>query len=286
MTRFQSLLDRPLQAAWVGEWARIWIKPDLFSPQEFFVGAVALQDGVADFRLLTALDRFSCVYGEDRTPIFEQLFAALRAELAAARAARIPVEQLQPPHPFRLELVGNLRTALVGEALDRMLRDGSIPMEPDEPSGRKQRFASRAASDVVSDILNRVRLKSPGEADRIIRDVFYGSEAGQATVNLVTPSAAGIVASGWYARGERIQLEFLLAANQVEAYAASARKTSALFFARPTDQHGLSADTWADVERRLQILGQQQAQKGTRVFADHDPEHLAAQVAEWALAHT
>ena len=61
MTDINALLQRPVQElAWKGQWARVWLRPDVFSAQEYIVGAVAIDAiGVHEFRVLTGPERWS-----------------------------------------------------------------------------------------------------------------------------------------------------------------------------------------------------------------------------------
>lgn len=287
MTDINALLQRPVQElAWKGQWARVWLRPDVFSAQEYIVGAVAIDAiGVHEFRVLTGPERFGCIYGDSAKPMFERLLADLRAVLAVARASRVPLKELPLPDMFRVEMAGGLRTKLPGENLDRMLRDGTVPLEPDEPLGRKLRFSTRSSSEIVEEVLNMVRLRAGFSANEFIREDYFGDQSHQVGVNLVTRRAAGIVASGWYAGVDRIQLEFLLAATRVDAYAAAKKKeAAALFFMRPSVSDGLTQAVWNEVQERLGDLEWQLERKGARVVTHDNADQLAREVVEWAKA--
>ena len=195
MTDLLELLQSPVQApAWVGSWGRVWIRPDVFSAQEFIVGAVALdQEVVHDFRVLSGAERLACVYGEDTKSLFEETLAELRFALTRARVQRLAVLGLSLPQRFRIEIIGSLRTQLPGEGLERMLRDGTIPMEPKEPIGKKPRFAARSAAEVVQEVLERVKHRGGLEADRYVREDHYGDQAHHVEVNLIGPSRQGLL---------------------------------------------------------------------------------------------
>lgn len=285
MTDIHALLKAPTQTpAWQGTWTRIWLRPDVFSAQEYIVAAIALDAGaVHDFRVLSGADRLACIYGDSTKSMFDQLLAELRAALSRARASHSQSAQLYLPDMFRIEQVGSLRTQLAGESLDRMLRDGTIPLEPDEPLGKKPRFLGRPASEVVQEVLDKVKFRAGFGATHFLCEDYFADQAHQVGVNLVTPNAAGIVASGWYAGAERIQLEFLLAAAKVESYAAATHKNDvALFFMRPTLFDGLSQTVWTEVEDRLGVLKWQFEKKGVRVVTHDSVDALAVEVIQWA----
>jgi len=248
------------------------------------VGAVAVEDGrVHDFRVLSGSDRFGCIYGEDARPFFDQLISDLRDALAQARAARLTLETLGLSPTFRLEAVGTMRGQLPGESLDRMLQDGTIPMEPEEPVGRRARFASRPAAEVVQEVIEQVKATAGFDAYQFLREDHFSDQAHQVDVNLVTPRAAGIIASGWYARPDKVQLEFLLAASKVDAYvAAKHRNHSAVFFCRPTVADGLTHDHWLEIESKLNELEWRMGQRGARVVTHDDPRFLAKEIVSWA----
>ena len=285
MTDIHALLKTPTHVpAWQGTWTRVWLRPDVFSAQEYIVAAIAFDGGaVHDFRVLSGADRLACIYGDSAKTVFDQLLAELRAALSRARASHDKCAQLHLPGVFRIEPVGSLRTQMAGENLDRMLRDGTIPLEPDEPLGKKPRFLGRPSSEVVQEVLDKVKFRAGFAATQFLREDYFADQAHQVGVNLVTPRAAGIVASGWYAGAERIQLEFLLAAAKVESYAAATHKDdSALFFRRPTLSDGLSQVAWTEVEERLGVLEWQFEKKGVRVVTHDSADDLAVEVAQWA----
>jgi hypothetical protein len=237
--------------------------------------------------VITSGQKFECVYGAGSKGMFDRLLGELRRILAEARAKHEPLTSEGLPEVFRIEPVGTLRTQMPSESLDRMLRDGTVPMEEDEPTGKQRRFASRQSEDVVKDVLDRVRLRVGFDAERFIREDFFGDQVHQVGVNLVTDVAAGVVASGWYSTSDRIQLEFLLSASKLETYVAATRRErskSALFFMRPTNEYGLTQAVWKDIERRLDDLEWQLVQQQVRVVTLSDAEQMAAEVADWAAS--
>lgn len=285
MTDISALLQAPVHLpAWRGLWSRLWVRPDVFSAQEYIVGAIAIEDGrVHDFRVLSGADRFLCIYGEDARQFFDQLIGDVRDVLAQARASKLALEELGLSPSFRVETVGALRGQLPGESLDRMLRDGTIPLEPEEPAGKRARFASRAAAEVVQEVIQEVKAAAGFDAHKFLREDHFGDQAHQVGVNLVTPRAAGIVASGWYARPDKVQLEFLLAASKVDAYAAAKHRThSAVFFCRPTMADGLTQDNWLDIESKLSELEWRMGQRHARVVTHDQPAFLAKEIVDWA----
>ncbi len=285
----QELLRQPISPPnWQGTWARIWLRPDVFSVQEYLVGAAALDgQGLAEFRVLTGAQKFECIYGAGSKTMFERMLNELSRILGAIRAERQPLTAVSLPEIFRLEPVGSLREQLASEALERMLSDGSMPLEEDAPTGKRARFASRQADDVVRDVLERVRLKAGIGAESFICEDYYADQSHQVGVNLVTPNAAGVVASGWYASADRIQLEFLLGANKLDTYVAAThrdKRKSGFFFMRPTADDGLPRAVAEDVERRLDELEWSLVKQDVRVVTLSDADTLAGHIAEWAQA--
>lgn len=286
-----ELLRTPVaMPAWQGEWARVWLRPDIFSAQEYIVAALAFdKQGLIEYRVLSSGERFGCIYGSDAKAVFEALLSELRMRLASARAMRKGVSQASIPEMFRIEPVGRLQTQMPGEALDRMMTDGTLPMEQEEGSKKKPRFATRDAEDVVREVLDGVRLRAGIAAENFIREDFFGDKGHEVGVNLVTDHTAGIVASGWYSGIERIQLEFLLSASKMETYVAATKrdkKGSALFFVRPTDKSGLTKVAFREVERRLGDLEWQLERQDVRVVTHDDPNVLAGEVIAWAESVT
>ena len=214
----EELLKKPaVMPSWQGTWARLWLRPDVFSAQEYLVGAAALDErGLSDFRVITSVQKLECIYGPGTKVMFDRMLAELRRCLAEVRAAREPLTSDRLPELFRIDPAGSLRVPLPSEALERMLSDGTIPLQEEPSKGKRPRFASRQASDVVREVLDQVRAKLGYEANSVICEDYYGDQKHQVGVNLVVPHAAGVVASGWYSSPERIQLEFLLGANTLD----------------------------------------------------------------------
>ena len=282
----EELLKRPaVMPSWQGTWARLWLRPDVFSAQEYLVGAAALDErGLSDFRVITSVQKLECIYGPGTKVMFDRMLAELRRCLAEVRAAREPLTSDRLPELFRIDPAGSLRVPLPSEALERMLSDGTIPLQEEPSKGKRPRFASRQASDVVREVLDQVRAKLGYEANSVICEDYYGDQKHQVGVNLVVPHAAGVVASGWYSSPERIQLEFLLGANTLDTYVAATnreRAKSALFFMRPTIDDGLTRAIASEVEARLDDLEWRLTQQRIRVVTHSQPDVLAAEVADW-----
>ena len=282
----EELLKKPaVMPSWQGTWARLWLRPDVFSAQEYLVGAAALDErGLSDFRVITSVQKLECIYGPGTKVMFDRMLAELRRCLAEVRAAREPLTSDRLPELFRIDPAGSLRVPLPSEALERMLSDGTIPLQEEPSKGKRPRFASRQASDVVREVLDQVRALLGYEANSVICEDYYGDQKHQVGVNLVVPHAAGVVASGWYSSPERIQLEFLLGANTLDTYVAATnreRAKSALFFMRPTIDDGLTRAIASEVEARLDDLEWRLTQQRIRVVTHSQPDVLAAEVADW-----
>ena len=282
----EELLKKPaVMPSWQGTWARLWLRPDVFSAQEYLVGAAALDErGLSDFRVITSVQKLECIYGPGTKVMFDRMLAELRRCLAEVRAAREPLTSDRLPELFRIDPAGSLRVPLPSEALERMLSDGTIPLQEEPSKGKRPRFASRQASDVAREVLDQVRAKLGYEANSVICEDYYGDQKHQVGVNLVVPHAAGVVASGWYSSPERIQLEFLLGANTLDTYVAATnreRAKSALFFMRPTIDDGLTRAIASEVEARLDDLEWRLTQQRIRVVTHSQPDVLAAEVADW-----
>lgn len=282
----EDFLRKPATSPnWQGIWARLWLRPDVFSAQEFLIGAVALDErGVIDFRVISGAEKFECIYGKGTRAMYERLLSEARKILAKQRADKQPLNDSIFPDIFRVEVVGGLRSQLPSQALERMLEDGTIPMEEDAVKGKRTRFASRQADEVVQEVLDKVREKAGFFAESFICDDYYGDQRHQVGVNLVTQKATGVITSGWYASAERIQLEFLLASTKLDTYVAAKnrdRSKSALFFVRPTVEDGLSRVVATEVEARIEDLEWQLSQQKVRVVTLSNSSEMALEVIDW-----
>lgn len=275
--------------AWIGTWARVWMQPSIFSAQKFIVGIVMLdKKGVCDFRFISGTDKFECVYGVTGRTMAEQLLAAGRTYLAAAREKHAPLTAAGLPPGLEIEPVGYAADKSATHALEVALCDAEIPMEPFGEVAKAARFRSRPSEDVVSDVINAIKLKMHSGADKVLRTDHFGDEKHAGMVNLVLPSAAGIVASGWYASPERVQLELLKAANMVESYMKLHKKPGqpGVFLLRPTSKTGLSRTQGQEMEKALDDVDYFLNRKGLRVAVRDVESELADDVSEWVQTKT
>lgn len=284
----KSILESPKSApAWQGSWVRFWLRPDVFSAQDFIVGVAAIDgDRICDFRVISDAHKFLCIYGVGYRGVIERILCDLRGCLFKARAEKLSLVELKLPEIFRLDIVGSLRAQLPSESLERMLRDGTVPMEGHEhEKGVNNKFKYRAAESVVQDVLNRVRGRIPFHADNFIRSDYFGDESHRVGVNLVKPNAAGMVVSGWYSNSRRVQLEFLLGASKLEAYVAATKRdisSSALFFVLPSVNKLPKKSALITAEGELEVLKWQLRQKRILVVSNSDLDSVAAEVISWA----
>lgn len=273
--------------AWVGTWARIWMQPSVFSAQKFVVGIVMLdKKGLCDFQFITGTEKFECLYGPPGRTVAESLLAAGRAQLAQARETHAPIGAHTMPPGLFLEPVGYAADKSAAHALENALCEAEIPMEPFPEAARAPRFKSRTGEEVVADVINAIKLKMKFKASDVLRTDHFGDEKHTGMVNLVLPNSAGIVASGWYASSERVQLELLKAANMVESYMALHQKAgkAGVFFLRPTTASGLNRSQSLEIETALDQLDYHLEQKGLRVATRDLEGELAEDVAEWVSA--
>lgn len=273
--------------AWRGTWARIWLKPSIFSAQTYIVGLAVLdQNGICDFRFITDTDKFGCIYGEQGRAHAENLLTTARQCLFRAREMRVPIGRDTLPPGFHLEPVGYAAGASALDALEGALNEAEIPMEPRPELAKAPRFKSRTPEEVTAAVLDALKNKLGFNANAIIREDYFGPEAYTARVNLVKSDSAGVIASGWYASPERVQLELLRAVTVVDSYVAAHGKTGqpGVFFLRPTVQSGLRREQNLAIENALDQIDWQLGQKGLRVATRDQEVDLADDIAEWASA--
>ena len=271
---------------WRGTWARLWLKPSVFSAQSFIVGVAAFDDkGLCDYRFISDTSKFECVYGESGRYHVDMLVGHARARLNIARERHEPVTTTTMPPGIQIDPVGYLAGASATEALESAIDEADIPMEP-KPETKAQRFRSRAADDVVVSVMNAIRTKMGIKAESILREDMFGDQSHTARVNIALPNRAGIIASGWYAGAERVQLELMRAAATVESYMKYSKKagTAGVFFLRPTEESGLKKAQSEAIESALNDVTWLFDQKGLRVVTREYEAELATDVEEWANA--
>ncbi len=287
MNLLEVLHSPPLHAApaaWRGTWARLWLQPSIFSAQRFLVGLAMLdQRGLCDFRLISGTDKFEFVYGEAGRTLVDQLIAEIRQTLAAAREQHAPLNGLALPYCLHIDPVGFASDLSAQHALEAALTEAEIPMEPQPELAKAPRFKSRPADQVVQDLFKAVKQRMGMKADAILREDHFGDEKHIGMVNLVQPHGAGILASGWYADSQRVQLELLKSANLVESYMRHNKKQGqpAVFLLRPTTENGLNPKQSLEIENALDQLDYHLTSKGLRVTTRNFESDIADDVAEW-----
>ena len=271
--------------AWRGTWARLWIKPNIFSAQTFIVGIAVYDDkGLCDFRFISETDTFECVYGESGREQVNQLLAQARQHLGSARENHTPATaQIMPPG-FQIDPVGYAAGASATDAMESALSEAEIPMEPKPDVSKIQRFRSRLADEVISSVMDDVRTKMGLKAENILREDHFGNQSHHARVNIALPNSAGIISSGWYAGADRVQLELLRAVTIVDSYMAHSKKTGqpGVFFLRPTTESGLKKDQSMAIENAIDDVDWQLKQKGLRVVVREFESDLAGDIVEWS----
>jgi len=270
---------------WRGQWARIWLQPSVFSAQRFLIGLAMMDStGLCDFRLITGTEKFGCIYGDAGRDLVDQIITQARQALATAREHHTPVDARTLPPGVTIDPVGMVADRSPTQALETALVEAEIPMEPRPELVKAPRFKSRPADEVVAEVLDSIRLRMKLDANTLIRQDHFGDEKHTGMVNLVRPHAAGMVVSGWYANSQRVQLEFLLAANMVESYMAHHKKTgeAAVFLLAPTVEDGLSAKQSQEIDDALDQIDYHLRSRNLRSAVRNRVDDLAGDVAEWA----
>ncbi len=273
--------------AWRGTWARLWVKPSIFSAQSYIVGlAVFDSKGLCDFRFISDTDKFECIYDESGRYHIDQLIAQARQRLGFARENHTPVTTETMPPGLVIDPVGYVSGATAADAMESAVSEAEIPMEPKPDVSKAPRFKSRTAEEVIASVMDSVRVKIGLKAETFLREDHFGDQKHHASVNVALPNSAGIISSGWYAGADRVQLELLRAVTTVDSYMIHSKKTGTpgVFFLRPTTESGLKKDQSAAIENALDQLDWQLKQKGLRVLVREFESDLANDVAEWARA--
>lgn len=283
-----EILNSPAAAtapSWRGTWARIWLQPSIFSAQRFIVGLVILDDqGVCDFRFITGTEKFECVYGEAGRELVDKLITQGRQALGNAREKHLAINATMMPPGLFIDLVGMASDQSVERAIESVLTEAEIPMEPRPEMARAPRFKSRLASEVVRDAVDAIKARIGIKADQILREDHFGDEKHVGKVNLVLPDAAGIVASGWYVGSDRVQLELLKSVNMVESYMHMHNKKgeAGVFLLRPTVEDGLNPKQSQEIDNALDQLDYFISSRGMRMTTRNQKGDIADDVAEWA----
>lgn len=270
---------------WRGTWARLWIKPNIFSAQTFVVGiAVFDARGLCDFRFISDTNKFECVYGASGRSHIDQLIDHARQRLSSARDKHEAITALTMPPGVLIDPVGFAAGNSAADAMEFAITEAEMPMEPAQEVSKTPRFKSRAAEEVIASVMNSIRNKMGIGAETILREDSFGDQHHFASVNVALPNKAGVISSGWYAGADRVQLELLRAVTTVESYMAHSKKTgkAGVFFLRPTIESGLKKEQSDAIELALDQVDWQLKEKGLRVVTREFEDELAGDIEEWS----
>ena len=270
---------------WRGTWARLWVKPSIFSAQTFVTGVAVFDErGLCDFRFINDTNKFECVYGESGRHQVDQLIADARKRLNAARENHEAVTTLTMPPGVVIDPVGFIAGSSPSDAIESAITEAEMPMAPAQEATKPSRFKSRAPDDVIASVMDSVRSRMGFNAESILREDSFGDTSHFASVNVALPNKAGVISSGWYASAERVQLELLKAVTTVESYMAHNKKTgkAGVFFLRPTIESGLKKEQSDAIELALDQVDWQLKEKGLRVVTQEFEKDLAIDIEEWS----
>jgi hypothetical protein len=134
-----------LAPTWRGTWARLWLKPSVFSAQSFVVGvAVFDKAGLSDFRFISDTNKFECIYGESGRFHVDQIISQARQRLSAARENHEAINTATMISGVQIDPVGYISGASASGAMESAMNEAEIPMEPAPEQSKTARFKSRA----------------------------------------------------------------------------------------------------------------------------------------------
>lgn len=276
--------DSSRAPSWKGTWARIWVKPSIFSAQTFIIGlAVFDETGLSDYKLISDTIKFNYIYDESGQAVVNQLLAEARLCLGSARENRRPLTTMMLPPGLQIDPVGYISGQSNFHAMEEALNEAEIPMEPKPEEFKLARFKSRKPDEVTKSIIDEIKKKIGFQADQFIRETHFSNSANTAGANLILPHSVGMIASGWYSEPHRVQLELFKAANTVELYSAQSEKNGkpGLFFLRPTEKSGLRLEQSKQIENSIDEIDWRLGRKGFKLAIREFENDLAEDVANW-----
>ncbi|MEL4251130.1 hypothetical protein AAEH72_08985 [Shewanella xiamenensis] len=266
-----------------GQWFNIRWTPDLATGEKLNIGVGFVEDGRVHSRLLSYFERVKCLYGE-RGIYHVELVTSIVGESLRQNKKVSPIPQITYDNS------GYAQGFSIDEILTSLFEQTVHLQKKIRVSGNEKRFNSINTDKLYTSLVDELRIKAalqfeefvPAESSIFINDSFGSHE-------LFVPFRdnkilVGGLASAVYSSVQRIELNLLKAARDVEAAVKLGKGTKAsVFILMPGDEvEKLSKEQVISIDNSLDKFRWHMNKQGISVGGHTSVSGLADEICSWA----
>ncbi|KZK67406.1 hypothetical protein A1L58_03520 [Shewanella baltica] len=266
-----------------GQWFNIRWTPDLATGEKLNIGVGFVEDGRVHSRLLSYFERVKCLYGE-RGIYHVELVTSIVGESLRQNKKVSPIPQITYDNS------GYAQGFSIDEILTSLFEQTVHLQKKIRVSGNEKRFNSINTDKLYTSLVDELRIKAalqfeefvPAESSIFINDSFGSHE-------LFVPFRdnkilVGGLASAVYSSVQRIELNLLKAARDVEAAVKLGKGTKAsVFILMPGDEvDKLSKEQVISIDNSLDKFRWHMNKQGISVGGHTSVSGLADEICSWA----
>lgn len=266
-----------------GQWFNIRWTPDLATGEKLNIGVGFVEDGRVHSRLLSYFERVKCLYGE-RGIYHVELVTSIVGESLRQNKKVSPIPQVTYDNS------GYAQGFSIDEILTGLFEQTVHLQKKIRVSGNEKRFNSINTDKLYTSLVDELRIKAalqfeefvPAESSIFINDSFGSHE-------LFVPFRdnkilVGGLASAVYSSVQRIELNLLKAARDVEAAVKLGKGTKAsVFILMPGDEvEKLSKEQVISIDNSLDKFRWHMNKQGISVGGHTSVSGLADEICSWA----
>lgn len=284
MNNLEKLLGQSTEKNLVkGEWFNIRWTPDLATGEKLNIGVGFVEGGRVHSRLLSYFERIKCLYGE-RGIYHAELVTSIVGESLRQNSKASPIPQISYNNS------GYAQGFSVDEILTSLFEQ-TVPLQKKirVPSNTK-RFNSINTDKLYTCLVDELKVKAalqfeefvPADSSLFINDSLGSHE-------LFVPfrdnkTLVGGLASSVYSNVQRIELNLLKAARDVEAAIKLGKGNKAsVFILKPGDEiDKLSSEQIISIENTLDKFDWHMNKQGISVGSHTSVSGLAEEICSWA----
>lgn len=272
-----------------GSWATIELKPNIFIPQSFTIGVLVEDEaGSFDFRLLTDISKFECIYGKAQTTFFTEHLklaesALLRANKENTSSKEIRFESASIAISAQHFTSGDSMSVI----LDRLFGE-MVVLEPSDEVQRTKNFLTLDTNQVRQFVNDELKKIAGTKFEKIVVDDEHliPSEDGKSShllsFNLRPADKVGSVLSAVYKSASTVELNMLRAGRDLATYANLKKIDDIALFIMTAKESQYEQGEF----RRMSELVDEQSwrleNQGFKVVTFEDPSPIAKSIYEWA----
>lgn len=265
----------------VGTWQAIVWQPNLFTPQTFVVGVVARSSSEQAMQIMDKPGRIECFF---KPKGIAREFMALTAMLRAAIARTAPGDDIPLPSPnFRLTEPLFVRGESAQAVADRVFLDTVTAAKalPNDPGPESIGPSTEEARKETAQLLKHL---TGTDFERIVREEGQMLSNHFLDVTLAPDHGAGSIVSACYRAPQSILVNLLVAAQDINAYAASTRRDQkAVFIIEPDDDAPLTAKERKTIADLIDNECWKLETSGFRAPRNVTTAAMAQDIRDWAM---